>query len=67
MELPFDPSEGLMGQKAVGLYPKNPEKPIQKSLFTPMFIAAQSTLAKCWKQPKCPSVNECFKKLFTFT
>ena len=24
----------------------------------PMFIAAQFTIAKCWKQPKCPSVNE---------
>ena len=23
-----------------------------------MFIAAQFTVAKCWKQPKCPSVNK---------
>ena len=28
-----------------------------------MFIAAQYTIAKCWKQPKCPSVNEWIKKL----
>ena len=28
-----------------------------------MFIAAQFTTAKCWKQPKCPSVNEWVKKL----
>ena len=27
-----------------------------------MFIATQLTIAKCWKQPKCPSVNECIKK-----
>ena len=27
-----------------------------------MFIATQFTIAKCWKQPKCPSVNECIKK-----
>ena len=27
-----------------------------------MFIAAQFTMAKCWKQPKCPSVNEWIKK-----
>ena len=27
-----------------------------------MFIAAQFTIAKCWKQPKCPSVNEWLKK-----
>ena len=29
-----------------------------------MFIAAQLTIAKCWKQPKCPSVNEWTKKLW---
>ena len=29
-----------------------------------MFIAAQFTIAKCWKQLKCPSVNELFKKLW---
>ena len=46
------------------LYPKNPETPIQKNLYTPMFIAAQFTTAKCWKQPKCPSVNEWIKKLW---
>ena len=29
-----------------------------------MFIAAQFTIAKCCKQPKCPSVNEWIKKLW---
>ena len=29
-----------------------------------MFIAAQFTIAKCWKQPKCPSVNEWTNKLW---
>ena len=29
-----------------------------------MFIAAQFTIAKCWKQPKCSSVNEWIKKLW---
>ena len=28
-----------------------------------MFIAAQCTIAKCCKQPKCPSVNEWMKQL----
>ena len=27
-------------------------------------IAAQFTIAKCWKQPKCPSANEWIKKLW---
>ena len=57
MELPFDPEIPLLG-----LYPKSPETPIQKYLCTPMFIAAQFTIAKSWKQPKCPSVTEWIKK-----
>ena len=28
-----------------------------------MFIEAQFTVAKCWEQPKCTSVNEWIKKL----
>ena len=59
MELPFESAIPLLG-----LYPKNPETPIQKNLCTPMFIAAQSAIAKCCKQPKCPSVNEWIKKLW---
>ena len=29
-----------------------------------MFIAAQFSITKCWKQPKCPSANEWIKKLW---
>ena len=29
-----------------------------------MFIAAQFTISKYWKQPKCPSVSEWIKKLW---
>ena len=59
MELHFDLAIPLLG-----LYLKNPETPIHKNLCTPMFIAAQFTIAKCWKQPKCPSANEWIKKLW---
>ena len=59
VELPFDPAIPLLR-----LYPKSPETLIQKNLCTPMFIAAQFTIAKCWKQPKCPPVNEWIKKLW---
>ena len=58
MKLPFNSAIPLLG------YPKNPESPIQKNLCTPVFIAALCTIAKCWKQPKCPSVNEWIKKLW---
>ena len=30
-------------------------------------LAAQFIIAKCWKQPKCPSVNEWVKNYGTFT
>ena len=59
MELPFDPAIPLLG-----LYPKSPETPIQKNPYTPMFIAAQFTIAKCWEPPKSPSANEWIKKLW---
>ena len=49
MELPFDLAIPLLG-----LYPKNPETLIQKNLYTPMFMAAQFTIAKCRRQPKVP-------------
>ena len=62
MELPFDPAIPMLG-----LYPKNPETPIQKNLCTPMFIAAQFTIAKYWKQPKCPSANDWIKNYGIFT
>ena len=37
--------------------------PRQKNLCTPMFTAAQFTIAKCRKQPKCPSATERIRKL----
>ena len=57
MELPIDPAILLLR-----VYPKSPETRIQKNLCIPMFISAQFTIAKCWKLPKCPSVNEWIKK-----
>ena len=32
-----------------------------------MFRAAQFIIAKCWNQPKCPSVNDGSKNYGTFT
>ena len=59
MELPFDPVIPLLV-----LCPKNPGIPIQKNLGTSMFLAVLFTIAKCCKQPKCPSVDEWIKKLW---
>ena len=35
---------------------------IQKNLCTPIFIAPLFTIAKLWKQPKFPLVNEWIKR-----
>ena len=31
---------------------------IQKDTCTPVFIAALFTIARTWKQPRCPSTDE---------
>ena len=37
---------------------------IQKESCTTMFIAALSTVAGTWKQPKCPLTDEWIKKMW---
>ena len=37
---------------------------LQKDTCTPMFIAALFTIARSWKQPKCPSTEEWIKKMW---
>ena len=39
------------------------QEPSLKDICTPMFITALFTIAKKWKQPKCPSVDEWIKKI----
>ena len=36
----------------------------EKNLYTPMYITVLFPIPKCWKQLKCPSVNESIKKLW---
>ena len=54
---PYD-SEILL----LGIYPE--ETKTVKDTCTPMFIAVLSTIARTWKQPKCPSTDEWVKKLW---
>ena len=57
IELPHDPAIPLLG-----IYP---DKTItQKDTHTLMSIAALFTIAKTWKQLKCPSTNEWIKKMW---
>ena len=59
MDLPFDPVIPLLGMDL-----KKPKTLIQKYISTPMFIAALFTIAKIWKQPKCPSADVSIKQLW---
>ena len=40
---------------------KKPE--LKKTHVPPMFIAALFTIARTWKQPRCPLIDEWIKKL----
>ena len=37
---------------------------MHRGTCTPMFIATFSTVAKLWKEPKCPSTDEWIKKMW---
>ena len=56
IELPYDPAIPLLD-----IYPE--KTIIKKETCTTMFIAALSTIARTWKQPKCPSIDEWIKKM----
>ena len=43
--MPFDPVIVLLG-----IYPKKTKTIIRKDLYTPMFMAAQFTIAKIWEK-----------------
>ena len=58
-ELPYDPAIPLLG-----IYPE--KTIIQKESCTKMFTAALFTIARTWKQPKCPSRDEWIKKMCTY-
>ena len=57
IELPYDPAIPLLG-----VYPEKPR--IQKESCTTMFTAALLTIARTWKQPKCPLTDEWIKKMW---
>ena len=57
IELPYDPAIPLLS-----IYlGKNM---VQKDTGTPVFTAALFTIAKTWKQCKCPSTEEWIKKMW---
>ena len=57
IELPYDPAVALLG-----ICPRDTGVLFRRDTRTPMFLAALSTIAKVWKEPKCPSMDEWVKK-----
>ena len=57
IELSYDPAIPLLG-----IHTK--ETRIERDTCTPMFIAALFTIARTWKQPRCPSADKWIRKLW---
>ena len=58
---PDDPAIILLG-----IYPE--ETKIEKDTYIPLFIVALFTIARTWKQPRCPLIDQWIKKLwYTYT
>ena len=61
IEPPYDPTISLLA-----IYTK--ETRIEIDTCTPVFIVALFPIARTWRQPRCPSVDEWIRKLwFTYT
>ena len=57
IKLPYDSAILLLG-----IYPE--ETKIEKDTCIPLFIAALFTIARTWKQARCPSTDEWIKNLW---
>ena len=56
IELPYDPAIPLRGMHTE-------ETRIERDKYIPMFIASLFTIARTWKQPRCPLADEWIRKL----
>jgi hypothetical protein len=48
----------------LGIYPKELKTGYNRDTCTPMFITAPFTIAKLWKQLRCPTTDEWIKKMW---
>ena len=61
IELPYDPAIALLG-----IYPRDTGVLFRRVTCTPMIIAALSTIAKVWKEPTCPLMDEWIKMWYIY-
>ena len=59
IELPKDLAVALLG-----IYPKDTNVVIQRGTCIPMIIATTSTIAKLWKDHRCPLTDAQIKKMW---
>ena len=57
IELPYNPATPLLGIHTE-------ETRIERDTRTPMFITALFTIARIWKQPRCPSADKWIRELW---
>ena len=57
IKLPYNPAIPLLG-----IHPK--EIRIERETCIPMFITALFTMARTWKQPRCPLADEWIRKVW---
>ena len=57
IELPYNPTIPLLGIHTE-------ETRTERNTRTPMFITALFTIARTWKQPRCPSADQWLRKLW---
>ena len=57
IELPYDPAIPLLGIHTE-------ETRIERDTCSPMSITALFTIARTWKQPRCPLADEWIRKLW---
>jgi hypothetical protein len=58
IDLPFDPAFPLLE-----IYPKECDTGYSRGICTPMLFAVLLTIAKLWKQLRCPTTDEWTKKI----
>jgi hypothetical protein len=59
IDLPYDPAIPLLG-----IYPKECNSGYSIGTCTPMLVTALFTVAKLWKQPRCPTTDKWIKKMW---
>jgi hypothetical protein len=59
IDLPYDPAIPILG-----IYPKEWKSGYNKGICTPILITALFTIAKLWKQLRCPITDEWIKKMW---